>query len=323
MQLLGTSILCASWAAFAQPSPRTRRIGVLNIVPRDSPLPQAFLRALGDLGYVEGRNVVVEWRSGPYEQFSTFAEDLVRQRVDLIYAVMDPAALAASKATTTIPVVFAVIGDPVREGLVSSLAHPGGNLTGVTAFGAGLGGKRLQVLKELLPRLSRVGVLWVRPQVAGQPEYDAAITLKETIDAGRALGIEVRSVPVRRPDEIAAALEAAVNERIDGLIVEEGSLTYLEREHIVNFAAARRLPAIYGFRDYVVSGGLISYGALLPVLMRRVLFYIDKILKGAEPRALPVEQPQNFEMVINLRTAKALGLTIPQSVLLRADEVIQ
>ena len=326
--LLGAGALAAPRSAFAQPASRIRKIGILNVLPREAPLPQAFLRGLRDLGYVEGKNIIVEYRSGAYDDFPALAEDLVKLKVDVIYTVLDQAALAASKATTTIPIVFAVIADPVRLGLVTSLAHPGGNLTGLTAFGSDLGGKRLELLKELIPRLSRMGVLWIpaaQAKIRAEPPIDRLghVGLAQTEEAGRALGVQVQSFPVRSPTDITDALAAATRERIGALIVEEDSLTYSERNRIIEFAAAHPLPAIYGYRDYVVSGGLISYGAKLPELIHGALGYIDKILKGAKPGDLPVEQPTKFELVINLKTAKALGLTIPQSLLLRADEVIQ
>jgi putative ABC transport system substrate-binding protein len=326
--LLGAGTSAVALSAFAQPASKLRKIGVLNVLPREAPLPQAFLRGLRDLGYVEGKNIIVEYRSGPYSDFPTLAGDLVRLKVDVIYAVLEQAAFAASKATTTIPIVFAVIGDPVRSGLVESLARPGGNMTGLTAFGSDLGGKRLELLRELMPRLSRVGVLW-NPAATAKMSEGARINgppqvgLELTEAAGRALGVEVQSFPVRRPSDLSNAIEAAAHDRIGALIVEEDSLTYAERTRIIESAVAHKLPAIYGYRDYVVSGGLISYGAKLPELMQRALEYIDKILKGAKPRDLPVEQPTKFELVINLQTAKALGLVIPQSLLLRADEVIQ
>ncbi len=297
-------------------------------MPREAPLPQVFLRGLRDLGYVQEKNIIVEYRSGAYGDFPALADDLVKLKVDVIYAVLEQAALAASKATTTIPIVFAVIGDPVRSGLVASLAHPGGNATGLTAFGSDLGGKRLELLKELIPRLSRIGVLWNPAPPAKMPDWPqmartAQVGLAQTEEAGRALGVQVQSFPVRRPSDFSNALEAATHDRIGALIVEENSLTYSERSRIIEFAAAHELPAIYGYRDYVVSGGLISYGARLPELMHRALDYIDKILKGARPSDLPVEQPTKFELVINAKTAKALGLAIPQPLMLRADEVIQ
>jgi putative ABC transport system substrate-binding protein len=326
--LLGAGTIAAPLGAFAQPTSKIRKIGILNALPREGPLPQVFLRALRDLGYVEGKNIIVEYRSGAYGDFPALADDLVKLKVDVIYAVLEQAALAASKATTTIPIVFAVIGDPVRLGLVASLAHPGGNVTGLTAFGSDLGGKRVELLKELIPRLSRIGVLWNPATPAKMPDgpqmnRPAQVALEQTEEAGRALGVQVQSFPVRRPSDFSNALEAATHDRIGALIVEENSLTYSERSRIIEFAAAHQLPAIYGYRDYVVSGGLISYGANLPELVRRAVNYIDKILKGARPSDLPVEQPTKFELVINAKTAKALGLTIPQSVLLRADEVIQ
>ena len=308
--LLGAGTVAMALGAFAQPVGRIRKIGIINALPREAPLPQIFLRGLRDLGYVEGTNVIIEYRTGAFADFPALAEELVGLKVDVIYAVLEQAALAASKATTTIPIVFAVLGDPVRAGLVASLAHPGGNVTGITAFGAALGGKRVELLKELIPRLSRIGVL---SSSVGQTPIE---------DAGRALGVQVQWFPVLRASDINAALEAATQSRIGGLIVEEDSLTFTERGRIIDYAAAHDLPAIYGYRDYVISGGLLSYGAKLPELMHRLLAYIDMILKGARPGDLPVEQPTKFELVINSKTAKTLGLAIPQSLLLRADEVI-
>jgi len=326
--LLGAGSGAVALGAFAQPATKMRRIGVLNALPREAPLPQAFLRGLRDLGYVEGKNIIVEYRSGAYGDFPALAEDLVNLKVDIIYAVLEQAALAASNATTTIPIVFAVLGDPVRSGLVASLAHPGGNVTGITAFGSDLGGKRIELLKDFIPRLSRVGVLWNPATPAKMPDgpqmnRPAQMGLEQTEEAGRALGVQVHSFPVRRPRDFSNAFEAAKHDRIGAFIVEEDSLTYSERSRIIELAATHDVPAMYGYRDYVVSGGLISYGANLPQLMHRLLDYIDKILKGARPSDLPVEQPTKFELVINLKTAKALGLTIPPSLLLRADEVIQ
>jgi putative ABC transport system substrate-binding protein len=326
--LLGAGTSAAALSAFAQHAGKLRKIGILNALPREAPLPQVFLRGLRDLGYVEGKNIIVEYRSGPYSDFPALADELVKLKVDVIYAVLEQAAFAASKATTTIPIVFAVIGDPVRSGLVESLARPGGNMTGLTAFGSDLGGKRLELLKELMPRLSRIGVLW-NPAATAKISEAARINppvqlgLEQTEAAGRALGVEVQSFPVRRPSDLGNAIEAAAHDRIGALIVEEDSLTYAERTRIIEFAMANKLPAIYGYRDYVVSGGLIRYGAKLPELMHRTLEYIDKILRGAKPRELPVEQPTKFELVVNLQTARALGLVIPQSLLLRADEVIR
>ncbi len=325
---IGAFSLGLSSATLAQPAGRMQKIGVLNVLPREMPLPQIFLRGLRDLGYVEGRSVVIEYRSGAYADFPALAADLVKLKVDVIYAVLEQAAIAASQATATIPIVFAVIGDPVRLGLVSSLAQPGGNLTGITAYGSSLGGKRLELLKELIPHLSRVGVVWNPAPPAGTPDATSSnrrtqLGLEQTEEAARVLGIQVQSIPVRGADDFRKAFDTAKREHIGALIVEEDSLTYSQRGRIVEFAMTDQLPAIYGYRDYVVSGGLISYGADLPELMRRALAYIDKILKGAKPGSLPVEQPTKFELVINAKAAKALGLTIPQALLLRADEVVQ
>ena len=326
--LAGGAAVAAAPPVFAQRAEKLRRIGILNVLPREAPLPQAVLRGLRELGYVEGQNVVIEYRNGAYVEFPALAEELVRLKVDVIYAVLEQAALAASKATPTIPIVFAVIGDPVRLGLVASLAHPGGNATGITAYGSGLGGKRLEILKAMIPGLARAGVLWV-PALAERPpdgtgaKPPSPTPLEQTREAGRTMDVQVESLPVQRPSDIDDALAAAARQRIGALIVEEDSLTYAERNRVIEFAAVHQLPAIYGFRDYVVSGGLVSYGAKLPELIRHVLGYIDKILRGAQPRDLPVEQPATFELVINAKAAKALGLAIPQPLLLRADEVIQ
>jgi ABC-type uncharacterized transport system substrate-binding protein len=326
--LLGAGAVVSPREAFAQPASKIRKIGILNVLPREAPLPQVVLRSLRDLGYIEGKNIIVEYRSGAYDEFPVLADDLVKRQVDVIYAVLEQAALAASKATETIPIVFAVIGDPVRLGLVRSLAHPGGNVTGLTAYGSNLGGKRLEILKEMTPGLSRVGVLWVPAPSANTPtsqqtDKPAETALEQTVQAGRALGVQVQSLPVRSATDITNALETATRERTGALIVEEDSLTYIERDRIIEFAAARQLPAIYGYRDYAVSGGLVSYGARLQELIQRAVGYIDRILKGSKPGDLPVEQPTKFELVINLGAAKALGLTVPQSLLVRADEVIQ
>ncbi len=319
---LSMGVMAGSIDAFAQRAGRLYKVGILNVLPREAPLPQAILRGLRETGYVEGQNLVVAYRSGPYDEFPALAASLVQARVDVLYAVLDQAAIAASKATTSIPIVFAVLGDPVRLGLVASLAHPGGNLTGLTAFSSELGGKRTELLKELVPRLTSIGVLW-NPALIPLAAGTNPIGVEKTVEVGRRIDVEVRSLPVRRPDEIDAALATATRERLGALIVEEDSLTYAERDRIIGYAASHQLPAIYGYRDYVASGGLMSYGAKLPELMHRVLEYIDRILRGAKPGDLPVQQPSNFELVINANAARQAGLSIPQSLLLRADEVIQ
>lgn len=325
--------LAAPVLAYAKTEPkrpsRLRRIGILNVLPREAQLPQTFLRELQEKGYVDRVSAIVEYRSGPYDDFPRLAKDLVDAQVDVIYAVLEQAALAARNATATIPIVFAVIGDPVRLGLVASLARPGGNATGVTAYGSGLGGKRLELLKELIPGLSRVGFIWSPPVIAGasgaaSPGEGATRAELGTTEAGaRALGVEVRSFPVRSAADIGAAFKTAKGESFGALIVEENSLTYAERRRIAELAMAERLPAIYGFRDYVVAGGLMSYGANLPELMLTAVDYIDRVLKGANPGGLPVSQPKRFELVLNANAAKSLGLRIPEPMLARADELIQ
>ncbi len=306
---------------------KARRIGILNVIPREAQLPQTVLRELQRAGYVDRVNAIIEYRSGPYGDFPRLAKDLVDAQVEVVYAVLEQAALAARNATTTIPIVFAVIGDPVRLGLVASLARPGGNATGVTAYGSGLGGKRLELLKELVPALARVGFVWAPPVIAGAGaagsigQADAELVPIQA--AGRALGVEVRSFPLRSAADIGAAFAATKRQSVGALIVEEDSLTYAERERIAELAMAERLPAIYGYRDYVVAGGLLSYGANLSELILTAVDYIDRVLKGAKPADLPVSQPKRFELVINANAAKSLGLRIPEAMLARADELIQ
>jgi len=228
-----------------------------------------------------------------------------------------PAQLAAKRATATIPIVMFASGDPVTSGVVTSLARPGGNITGTSLMAPELGGKRLQLIKELLPGVSRVAVLWN----AANPY--PALVFRETEGAARTLGIQLQSLEVRGPGELDRALEAATRQRAGALITVEDPLTVGHRTQIVDFAAKNRLPAMHGVREFVEAGGLMSYGAHLPDLQRRTVAYVDKILKGAKPADLPIEQPNKFELVINLKAAKALGLTIPQSLLQRADELIQ
>jgi putative tryptophan/tyrosine transport system substrate-binding protein len=227
------------------------------------------------------------------------------------------APLAAKRATTTIPIVMTAPGDPLGTGLVASLARPGGNVTGTSIMSPDIAGKRLELLKELLPRISRVAILWN----AANPV--AANVFRETESAARMMGIEVQSLEVRRPEDFDSVFEAARQQRPDALITVEDPLTVNYRNKIVDFAATNRLPAIHGFREFVEVGGLMSYGASLLHLFRQSAIYVDKILRGAKPADLPVEQPTTFELVINLKTANDLGLTIPPSLMVRADEVIE
>jgi putative tryptophan/tyrosine transport system substrate-binding protein len=251
------------------------------------------------------------------ERLPELAADLVRHKVDVIAAAGTLAPLAAKRVTTTIPIVMTAAGDPLGSGLVASLARPGGNVTGMSLMAPDLGAKRLELLKEAVPRLSRVAVLWN----ADNPY--SVLVLKQTQAGGEKLGIDVRSLEVRGPDDFDAAFEAARALRPDALITVEDPLTADHRTRIAEFTAQEQLPSLHGIREFVVAGGLISYGPNIADLFRRSAYYVDKILRGAKPADLPVQQPTKFELIINLKTAKTLGLAIPQSVLLRADEVIE
>jgi putative tryptophan/tyrosine transport system substrate-binding protein len=281
-------------------------------------LSNVVTEALRELGWVEGQNVVFERRyaENRLERLPEMAADLVRLKVDVIIAGGTLAPLAAKRATSTIPIVM-TSGDPLGSGLVASLARPGGNVTGMSLMEPDLGGKRLELLKELLPRLARLAVLWN----AANPY--PAVVFKEMQGAGRTLGIEVQSLEVRGPDDLDGAFEAARTQRPDAMITVEDPLTLTYRKRIADFATEQQLPSLHGSREFVAVGGLISYGADLVDLNRRAAGYVDKILKGAKPADLPVEQPTKFDLVINLTTAKALGLTVPPSLLARADEVIE
>jgi putative ABC transport system substrate-binding protein len=319
---LAGGLLTAPLAAQGQQAGKVYRIGVLvgGSRPDSVQVREAFRQGLLDLGYVEGRNVIIEYRfaDGRLDRFPQFATELVRVKVDVIFAPGTAAAQASMKSTATIPIVIATAGNPVGDRLIGSLARPGGNVTGLTMLaGPELGGKYLELLKESAPSVSRVAVLWnpLTPPETG--------LLKEAETAARVLGLEVQPVSMRRPEEIEGAFTAMSRARADGLIVMPDALFLHLRVRIADLAGKARLPAMYGFRENVEAGGLMSYGASLPDLFRRAAGYVVRILKGAKPADLPIEQPTKFELVINLKTAKALGLTIPQSVLLRADEVIQ
>jgi ABC-type uncharacterized transport system substrate-binding protein len=310
----------AAWplAARAQQAGKIHKVGYLS-----PSLPSVYspllLDDLRELGWFEGKNVTFEYRfaENRLERLPELAAELVRLNVDVIVAVGTLGPLAAKRATTTIPIVMLSAGDPLGTGLVDSLARPGGNVTGMSLMVPDIGGKRLELLKELLPRLSRVAVLWN----AANPY--PAIVLKETQAAGRTLGIEVHSLEVRDPDDLDGAFAAARQQRPDALISVEDPLTFTYRKRIADFAVAEQLPSLHGFSEEVKAGALISYGANQPDLIRRAAGYVDKILKGAKPADLPVQQPTTFELVINLKTARALGLTVPPTLLARADDVIE
>jgi putative ABC transport system substrate-binding protein len=310
----------AGWlpAASAQQAGKVFKVGFLT-----AGAPIAEITALGDalreLGWIEGKNIVWERRyaDNRLDRLPELAAELVRLKVDVIMAAGTIAPLAAKRATATIPIVMTAAGDPIGSGLISSLARPGGNVTGISMMVPELGGKRLELLKDLLPRMSRVAVLWD----AANP-YPLAV-FKETERAAQTLGIEVQSLEVRGPDDFGGAFEAAKRQPPDALIVVEDPLTMDFRKQVIDFAATCRLPAIYGLRFFVDAGGLMAYGASLSDLQRRAAAYVDKILRGAQPGDLPVEQPTKFELLINLKTANALGLAIPPVILARADEVIE
>jgi putative tryptophan/tyrosine transport system substrate-binding protein len=274
---------------------------------------------LRELGWVEGENVVFERRyaENRLERLPELAADLVRLKVDVIVATGTLAPLAAKRATSTIPIVMTGAGDPLGTGLVDSLARPGGNVTGMSLMAPELGGKRLELLKELLPRLARVAVLWN----AANPY--SALVFKQVQAAGTTLGIEVQSLEVRQPDDFDRAFETVRRQHPDALMTVDDPLTINHRKRIADFAVGQLLPTLQGFREFVTAGALMSYGANVVDLARRAAGYVDKILKGAKPADLPVQQPTKFELVINLKTAKAIGITIPPSLLARADEVIE
>jgi putative ABC transport system substrate-binding protein len=314
-------LLLAPLAAEAQEAGKTYRVGYMgNSSPSlESNLVDAFRRGLRDLGYVEGQNIVVEyrWAEGQYDRFPQFATELVRLPVDVIVTAGTPGTLAAKRATTTIPIVMAVAGDALGAGLVSSLARPGGNVTGLSTLLPELEGKRLELLKEIVPKLARLAVL------TNPTNPFTAIALKDTQVAAQGLRVRLQLVEVRAPEEFDRAFATITSARPDALtiIADRFLLTY--RKRIVDFATKARLPAIYPYWEFVEDGGLLAYGPSYPAMFQRAATYVDKILKGAKPADLPVEQPTKFELVVNLRTAKALGLTIPPPLLIRADQVIQ
>lgn len=299
---------------------QTARLGFISSSTTNvsSPFLNALRQGLKDFGYEERKNLIIEYRfAESKEQLPGMAADLVRLKVDVILAGGSEGITAAKNATQTIPIVMTNSGDALKEGFVVSLARPGGNITGLTQISPELAGKRLQILKELLPRLSRVAVLW-HPLHPNTP-----LTFKETQAAAEGLGLRVLSLEVREPKEFDDAFTTLARERIAALVVLRDPFTVRHRALIVEAALKLRAPSIYETGDFVQAGGLMFYGPNFAELYRRSAAYVDKILKGAKPSDLPVEQPTRFELVINTKTAKALGLTIPQALLMRADEVIQ
>jgi putative ABC transport system substrate-binding protein len=314
-------LLASPLVAQAQQAGKVYRVGFLgnSTAALEANLVGPFREGLRDLGYVEGRNVLIEyrWAEGKYERFPALIAELAALKVDVIVAAGTPAALAVKKATTSIPLVMVAVGDPVGVGLVASLARPGGNITGLTSIAAELEGKRLELLREVIPKLSYIAVLW------NPASPFSVVAEKEVQAAAQVLRMRVQSLGVRAPEELEDAFAAIVRERPGALLVLADRLFLHNRARIVNFEAKHRLPGVYAYRELVEAGGLMSFGPSYAGMHRRAAYYVDKILKGSKPADLPVEQPTTFELVINLKAAKALGLTIPSSVLQRADQILQ
>ena len=317
---LGAGALAWAGAVRAQ-APTVRRIGLLSGFSPSTYAASypAFPLGLRDLGWVEGKNISIEYRyaEGRHDRLPDLAAELVRLKVDVIVATATSDAQAAQKATRVIPIVMVAGGDPVASGLVESLARPGGNVTGLSQILQELGGKRLELLKEIVPKLSSVAVLW-NPQSAS-----ATLGWKENQQPAQQLGIQLHSLEVRSANELDEAFEAATRARAGALAILPDPVISTNLKRIVDFAAKSRLPSIYQSSDFADAGGLVSYGPDRADLFRRAATYVDKILKGAKPSDLSVERPTKLELVVNVKTAKALGITIPQSVLFRADRVIE
>jgi putative ABC transport system substrate-binding protein len=303
----------------AQQPKKIPRIGFLSPTSDDSRV-EAFRQGLRELGYQEGQNIIIEyrWAEGRFEQLPELAVELVRLKVDLVVAVVTQASLAAKKATRTMPIVMIGVADPVSSDLVASLARPGANITGTSSMTAEIVGKQLELLKETLPKISRVAVLW-NP---ANPIFQA-IQLRETEDAARALGVRLQLVEARGADEIDRAFKTVARERTRAVLILNDPVFTAHRKLTADLSAKHRLPAVSGTLEYTEAGGLMAYGPSFPDMYRRAATYVDKILKGAKPADLPIERPTKFELVINLKTAKQIGLTIPPNVLARADKAIK
>jgi len=319
--LLTTALLSIAPLVEAQQLKKIPRIGFLSSTSPDAEKSRlaAFQQGLRELGYLEGQNILIEYRyaGGKFDWFPALAAELVRLKVDVLVATGAPASHAAKDTTKTIPIVMTNAADPVGTGLVASLARPGGNITGLSIQAEEMGGKRLELLKEAVPQTSRVTVLW------NASDSGKASELHDTQVAAQTLGMTLHTAEVRGPDDFDNAFAAIARERPDALITFSDALTLNHQRQIVDFATQYRLPLISEVREFAEAGGLMTYGASLPALIRRAAYYVDRILKGSKPADLPVERPTKFELVLNLTTAKALGITMPPSLLLLADEVIQ
>jgi putative tryptophan/tyrosine transport system substrate-binding protein len=314
--VLSVALLGEPCRTFGQPVGKIYRVGILGIRGK---FWESFRQGLRDLGYLEGRNLVLEQRYSEEgeERFLSLAVELLALKVDVLVTSSTPATVAAKRATRTTPIVMATVLDPVGAGLVASLARPGGNITGLSEASDELSSKRLQLLKEAIPTASRLVVLF-------DPTHPLQeLELRRTQTAAGAFGVTLHPIAARRPSELESAFSMITERRAQALIVIPGNLSFIHRADIVELAIRNRLPAMYGWRDGAEVGALLSYGINFDHQFRRAAAYVDEILKGAKPADLPIEQPTTFELVINLKTAKALGLTIPQSLLLRADQVIE
>jgi putative ABC transport system substrate-binding protein len=320
---LTLSLLAVPLAAEAQQSGTAPRIGMLLPFGTSSPVPPprlvAFQQGLRELGYVEGQNIAVEyrWAEGKLDRLPALAAELVRLKVAVIVTWGEAAIRAVKEATDTTPIVVALANDLVAAGHAASLARPGGNITGMIDTWPGLSAKRLELLKEVMPKASRIAVLW------NGANPTKALDFRETQVAARVLEVEIQSLEVRSPNEFESAFEAATREGAGALVVLQDALITGHAKRIVDLAAKSHLPAMYGLREFVEAGGLMAYGVNVPDRFRRAATYVDKILQGAKPGDLPVEQAMRLELVINLKTAEALGLTLPPSVLFQADEVMR
>lgn len=321
LTLSGVAVLTAPLVAAAEAVGELPRIGFLgnSTAALEAHLVGAFLKGLRDRGYVEGENMQVEyrWAEGDYARFPALIDELVALNVDVIVTAGTPATLAVKNATTSIPVVMVAVGDPVGTGIVPSLSRPGGNITGLTSISPELDGKRLELLREAVPDVAHVAVLWN----AASPLQ--VIAEERTRAAAQVLDIKVLSLGVRTAEQIEDAFEEIVREQPGGLLVLADRLFLHHRARIMAFAAEQRLPGVHAYRELVEAGGLMSFGPSYKAMHRKAATYVDKILRGANPAELPIERPAKFELVVNLKAAEALGITIPPSILLRADEVIE
>ena len=328
LQGMAAGLLAGAPRAFAQEHGKVYRIGYLSLRAAPSAVDESFVRGMQELGYVVGRNLVIEyrWAGNDTERLRLLAEELVRLNMEVIVTAATPAVRAAMRATATIPIVMIAAADPEGTGLVASLGRPGGNVTGLSMLSTDLAQKRLQLIREIAPGATRIALLAVRVGDARPAPGRADATtllLSETLAAAQKMGVDLVARSIAKADELPDAFSKFRQERAQGLIVQVSPLTFEHRAAIAALASRQTLPVMYEIRNFVDDGGLVSYGPDLHEMARRAAGYVDRIFRGAKPGALAIEQPGKYELVINLKTAKALGLTIPPALLLRADEVIQ